>query len=314
MKSKCFNYINNYNQYTIKLILIKRMTQKFFDPNKNVFSISEPANINHLSESPLAYTPIDNSKNPTNNVNIQENNSIEKTIKIAGKRRDSETKENEEILNEKLTTQAEIEGKTPGRWTENEHKLFLEGLNLYGKNWKMIENHVGTRTSTQIRSHAQKYQIKINKELGIKNQDSSSKEIQRSDDESKNLHEIKNDIPDQNNPPPIISPLRSEPIFRRINCNYASPNTFPYFQNNCFDFNYVINSLQNLFNYFYQIPFEEARLFLNDLKSISISLKNLNYGNFVILNKYIRQIECYINIHDFNPEAYQMLYNKIGQK
>jgi len=38
-------------------------------------------------------------------------------------------------------------------------KLALE---LYGKSWKLIEEHIGTRTGTQVRSHAQKYSMKVN--------------------------------------------------------------------------------------------------------------------------------------------------------
>jgi SHAQKYF class myb-like DNA-binding protein len=33
-----------------------------------------------------------------------------------------------------------------GRWTKEEHKSFLEALKLFGKNWKKVEEHVGTRT------------------------------------------------------------------------------------------------------------------------------------------------------------------------
>ena len=44
-------------------------------------------------------------------------------------------------------------------WSEEEHKLFLLGLEKVGKgNWKGIsKNFVKTRTSTQVASHAQKY-------------------------------------------------------------------------------------------------------------------------------------------------------------
>lgn len=47
--------------------------------------------------------------------------------------------------------------KSAGRWTEAEHNQFLHGLKLYGKEWRKVANCVPTRTSAQIRSHAQKY-------------------------------------------------------------------------------------------------------------------------------------------------------------
>lgn len=40
------------------------------------------------------------------------------------------------------------------------------GLQLYGKDWKKIEALVATRNGAQIRSHAQKYFIKLRKEEG----------------------------------------------------------------------------------------------------------------------------------------------------
>jgi len=47
------------------------------------------------------------------------------------------------------------EGKQKsGRWSMMEHVRFLEALKSYGKNWKKVEEHVATRTSTQARSHA----------------------------------------------------------------------------------------------------------------------------------------------------------------
>lgn len=48
-----------------------------------------------------------------------------------------------------------------GRWTKAEHRKFLEALELYGRNWKLIQEYVGTRSATQARSHAQKYFAKL---------------------------------------------------------------------------------------------------------------------------------------------------------
>jgi SHAQKYF class myb-like DNA-binding protein len=44
-----------------------------------------------------------------------------------------------------------------GRWTNEEHRLFLEGLDIYGKEWKRVAMNVGTRSVMQTRTHAQKY-------------------------------------------------------------------------------------------------------------------------------------------------------------
>lgn len=50
-----------------------------------------------------------------------------------------------------------------GRWTYDEHRLFLRGLELHGKGWKKIASLIKTRTVVQIRTHAQKYFQKIAK-------------------------------------------------------------------------------------------------------------------------------------------------------
>jgi len=50
-----------------------------------------------------------------------------------------------------------------GRWTAEEHTLFLQGLQLYSKQWKQIAELVKTRTVVQIRTHAQKYFQKLDK-------------------------------------------------------------------------------------------------------------------------------------------------------
>lgn len=52
-----------------------------------------------------------------------------------------------------------------GRWTNEEHQLFIEGLVLYGNEWKYVQNHIKTRSASQSRSHAQKFFIKLRKQL-----------------------------------------------------------------------------------------------------------------------------------------------------
>lgn len=70
-----------------------------------------------------------------------------------------------------------------GRWTKDEHEKFLEGkyateyrkfdpyfiaLRLYGNNWKEVQSYIGTRSGPQIRSHAQKFFIQMQKRDGKK--------------------------------------------------------------------------------------------------------------------------------------------------
>ena len=58
-----------------------------------------------------------------------------------------------------------------GKWALKEHIQFLQALEKYGVNWKIIRKIIRTRTATQIRSHCQKFFIKLknckDEELGI---------------------------------------------------------------------------------------------------------------------------------------------------
>ena len=70
--------------------------------------------------------------------------------------------ENSEVSNESNEQSINDENKyRRGRWTEEEHKNFLKGIIKYGNDWKMVEKIVKTRTSSQSRSHAQKYFLKF---------------------------------------------------------------------------------------------------------------------------------------------------------
>eukprot|EP01032_Pedospumella_encystans_P014865 gene14865-17049_t len=54
--------------------------------------------------------------------------------------------------------------ETTGRWTPEEHRLFLEGIMLYGKDWKKMQPLIKSRSLVQIRTHAQK----VFKKIGLK--------------------------------------------------------------------------------------------------------------------------------------------------
>lgn len=50
-----------------------------------------------------------------------------------------------------------------GRWTNDEESLFEEGLHFYGRDWKKVQRYIKTRTLLQVRSHAQKYFLRLEK-------------------------------------------------------------------------------------------------------------------------------------------------------
>jgi SHAQKYF class myb-like DNA-binding protein len=50
-----------------------------------------------------------------------------------------------------------------GRWTKEEHELFLKGMTIHGRSWTRVAEIVKTRTTVQVRSHAQKFEMKAAK-------------------------------------------------------------------------------------------------------------------------------------------------------
>lgn len=63
-------------------------------------------------------------------------------------------KEYESLITTPLPANPKTISGNNGRWTREEHMMFIEALSIYGKNWKKVEEHIGTRTGAQIRSHA----------------------------------------------------------------------------------------------------------------------------------------------------------------
>ena len=53
------------------------------------------------------------------------------------------------------------ENSNNGRWTKEEQNRFAEAVLQYGNDWKNIQNHISSRNITQVRSHAQKFLMKL---------------------------------------------------------------------------------------------------------------------------------------------------------
>ena len=52
-----------------------------------------------------------------------------------------------------------------GRWTNEEHQLFLQAVQMHNKDWEKIQKFVKTRDTPNIRAHSQKYVEKIKRKI-----------------------------------------------------------------------------------------------------------------------------------------------------
>lgn len=89
-------------------------------------------------------------------------------------------------------------GVNGGRWSYEEHIKFIEGIIQFGKNWKNVQKYVGSRTSAQARSHAQKFFLKL------KTMKNNKFNFDFSDNNIKSLSDIIDVIKKNNNNPEYI--------------------------------------------------------------------------------------------------------------
>ena len=95
---------------------------------------------------------------------------------------------NEKDLNNSVNNSEENEDNLQkGRWNNDEHIRFIKGCLLYKNNWKKVKKYVKTRSSAQIRSHAQKYLIKLKKKF---QSDFFSKDFFKFDKNDNNIFDI----------------------------------------------------------------------------------------------------------------------------
>ena len=81
--------------------------------------------------------------------------------------KEKNSKENKDAIKEKKEKKKNssklLENKTlnGGRWNDDEHLKFIEAIYYYTNDWKEVQKYVRTRTPNQVRSHAQKFILKL---------------------------------------------------------------------------------------------------------------------------------------------------------
>jgi len=63
---------------------------------------------------------------------------------------------------------SDLEDVNNGRWNKEEQNRFTEAVLKFGNDWKKIQNYVFSRNITQIRSHAQKFLMKLKENKFVK--------------------------------------------------------------------------------------------------------------------------------------------------
>jgi SHAQKYF class myb-like DNA-binding protein len=98
-------------------------------------------------------------------------------IQFLGMKREL-TKNMDSLINKRSYT-SNFDKYNTGRWKETEHKKFLEAICTYGNNWKKVQECIGTRSSTQARSHAQKFFMRIKKYLSYRKSKPTENEVKQ---------------------------------------------------------------------------------------------------------------------------------------
>ena len=148
----------------------QEINNKFkFSINNNKIEISESKkNLNINKTSSLITIKEDSiqiSKSILNQNDLKNNKKIHFELSLENNKKNINNLNNKKLHIKNISYLNNFnDNYSSGRWKEDEHKRFLEAIIKYGNDWKEIEKYVKTRSSTQARSHAQKFFLKIKKD------------------------------------------------------------------------------------------------------------------------------------------------------
>ena len=130
------------------------LTNKVANTNPtNIFVIS---NFKEVNQNENKCSSISQNINGNNTNNINNQNILD------------EKEKNTNSLKENENNDSNSNEYNSGRWTNEEHQKFIEGIFKFGNEWKRVQSIIKTRSSTQARSHAQKFFLRMKKEINPK--------------------------------------------------------------------------------------------------------------------------------------------------
>ena len=155
---------NKIKQFTISHNCVKKKPKmNLIQNHSNYFKIDNPTCI---PKTPKLHKKIQNSEFSEGKKIIIKRSNSEKIDNINESQNSNQIsiKENENSINTNSNKISNNEFQS-GRWTDLEHQKFIEGILEYGNEWKRVQGVIKTRSSTQARSHAQKFFLRIKKNV-----------------------------------------------------------------------------------------------------------------------------------------------------
>ena len=190
--------------------------------------------------------------------NFDDNNTEEKKD-FLGKKKLHFKVEKESLYDQRKSL--ENMNSNEGRWSKEEHIKFLKGIVKYGINWKKVKTMIDTRTSIQVRSHAQKFFRKLkyfkDDKLGI----------DFTLDSIRNIKDMTNQI-------------------KSLNLNYDFIKIYLYISNRC--------EIRRKTKTFDEVNNNAEK---NIINNINIDLNNLDINNINSINNFINNNKIFNEQH-----------------
>ena len=180
MEENEFHYYSDYKKSFSQKLNHENPNPKYNFTIQNISSIDKDSN--NSSEEVPNQKPVKKNQKLNNSIfftinsyNSNDNNQNQKEENVSNEIKEQNQNiislniENNNLLIENENEDSESNSFNneyqAGRWSKEEHQKFIEGILKYGNEWRKVQKIIKSRSSTQARSHAQKFFLKLKKEL-----------------------------------------------------------------------------------------------------------------------------------------------------